>query len=136
MRSRQGMPRDEQLKKLHAAIERKREHDFYIGARTDARQALVLDEAIKRAIAFKETGCDAVFIEAPESKEEMKEISRHVPAPLVANMLERGVTPIMAPQELRDLGFALIVWPLAPIYTVAKSLREVYSTLRRYCSQF
>ena len=72
-----------------------------------------------------------MFIEAPESKEEMKEIAGHVPGPLVANMLERGVTPIMAPQELRDLGFALIVWPLAPIYTVAKSLREVYSTLRR-----
>jgi 2,3-dimethylmalate lyase len=131
MTGKQVISLDEQLKKLRAAIEAKGEHDFYIVARTDARQALGLDEAIKRGIAFKETGCDAVFIEAPESKEEMKEISRHVPGPLVANMLERGVTPIMAPQDLRDLGFALIVWPLAPIYTVAKSLREVYSTLRR-----
>ena len=131
MKGKQVIPLDEQLKKLRAAVEAKRNDDFYIVARTDARQALGLDEAIKRGIAFKQAGADAVFIEAPESKEEMKEISRQVAGPLVANMLERGVTPIMGPQELRDLGFALIVWPLAPIYTVAKSLREVYTTLRR-----
>ena len=72
-----------------------------------------------------------MFIEAPETKEEMLEIARCVPGPLVANMLERGVTPLMAPQELRDLGFDLVVWPLAPLYSVAKSLNEVYTTLRR-----
>jgi methylisocitrate lyase len=61
----------------------------------------------------------------------MKEISRHVPGPLVANMLERGVTPLMGPEELKSLGFDLIVWPLAPLYSVAKTLTEMYSTLRR-----
>jgi methylisocitrate lyase len=61
----------------------------------------------------------------------MLEIARSVPGPLVANMLERGVTPLMGPQELRDLGFNLVVWPLAPLYSVAKSLNEVYTTLRR-----
>ena len=131
MKGKQVIPLDEQLKKLRAALEAREKHDFYIVARTDARQALGLDEAIRRGIAFRDAGADAVFIEAPESKEEMKEISRQVAGPLVANMLERGVTPIMGPQELRDLGFALIVWPLAPIYTVAKSLKEVYTTLRR-----
>ncbi|HZA54696.1 MAG TPA: isocitrate lyase/PEP mutase family protein [Candidatus Udaeobacter sp.] len=131
MKGKQVIPLDEQLKKLRAAVEAKGTHDFYIVARTDARQALGLEEAIKRGIAFKKAGADAVFIEAPESKEEMKEISRQVPGPLVANMLERGVTPIMGPQELRDLGFTLIVWPLAPIYAVAQSLKDVYSTLRR-----
>jgi methylisocitrate lyase len=60
----------------------------------------------------------------------MKEISRQVPGPLVANMLERGVTPLMGPQELKDLGFELIVWPLAPLYSVAKTLTDVYRTLR------
>jgi 2-methylisocitrate lyase-like PEP mutase family enzyme len=131
MKGKQVIPLDEQLKKLRAAVETKGTHDFYIVARTDARQAHGLEEAIKRGIAFKKAGADAVFIEAPESKEEMKEISRQVPGPLVANMLERGVTPIMGPQELRDLGFTLIVWPLAPIYAVAQSLKDVYSTLRR-----
>jgi 2-methylisocitrate lyase-like PEP mutase family enzyme len=131
MHGKQVIPLDEQLKKLRAAVEAKKDKDFYIVARTDARQALGLSEAITRGKAFKETGADAVFIEAPETKEEMKEIARHVRGPLVANMLERGVTPIMAPQELRDLGFDLVVWPLAPLYSVAKTLTEVYSTLRR-----
>jgi methylisocitrate lyase len=131
MKGKQVIPLDEQLKKLRAAIEARNDHDFYIVARTDSRQALGLTEAIARGIAFKEAGADAVFVEAPESKEEMKEIARQVPGPLVANMLERGVTPLMGPQELKDLGFDLIVWPLAPLYSVAKSLTEVYSTLRR-----
>jgi 2,3-dimethylmalate lyase len=130
MKGKQVIPVDEQLKKLRAAIEARSDHDFYIVARTDSRQALGLAEAIARGIAFKQAGADAVFVEAPESKEEMKEIARQVPGPLVANMLERGVTPLMGPQELHELGFDLIVWPLAPLYSVAKSLTEVYSTLR------
>jgi len=92
---------------------------------------LGLNEAIKRGIAFKEAGADAVFIEAPESKDEMREISKQVPRPLVANMLERGVTPLMGPNELKELGFDLIVWPLAPLYSAAKSLTDVYTALRR-----
>jgi 2,3-dimethylmalate lyase len=131
MKGKQVIPLDEQLKKLRAALEARNDYDFYIVARTDSRQALGLTEAITRGVAFKEAGADAVFVEAPESKEEMKEIARHVPGPLVANMLERGVTPLMSPQELKELGFDLIVWPLAPVYSVAKSLAEVYSTLRR-----
>lgn len=131
MKGKQVIPLEEQLKKLQAAIDAKRTRDFFIVARTDARQALGLNEAITRGIAFKKAGADAVFIEAPETKEEMLEIARYVPGPLVANMLERGVTPLMGPQELRDLGFDLVVWPLAPLYSVAKSLSEVYTTLRR-----
>ena len=71
-----------------------------------------------------------MFIEAPENRDEMKEIARHVPGPLVANMLERGVTPLMGPLELKGLGFELIVWPLAPLYGVAQSLTDIYRTLR------
>jgi 2-methylisocitrate lyase-like PEP mutase family enzyme len=131
MRGKQVIPLDEQVKKLRAAVEARAEKDFFIVARTDARQALGLNDAITRGIAFKDAGADAVFIEAPESKAEMKEISKQVQGPLVANMLERGVTPLMGPQELKDLGFELIVWPLAPLYSVAKSLTDIYSTLRR-----
>jgi 2-methylisocitrate lyase-like PEP mutase family enzyme len=131
MKGKQVIPLDEQLKKLTAAVEARGDKDFFIVGRTDSRQALGLNEAIARGIAFKSAGADAVFIEAPESKEEMKEISRQVPGPLVANMLERGVTPLMGPKELKDLGFDLVVWPLAPLYAVAKSLTDVYTTLRR-----
>lgn len=131
MKGKQVISLEEQVKKLQAAIDAKKNRDFFIVARTDARQALGLDEAIMRGIAFKQTGADAVFIEAPETKEEMLEIARCVPGPLVANMLERGVTPLMEPKELHDLGFDLVVWPLAALYSVAKSLNEVYRTLRR-----
>ena len=131
MKGKQVIPIDEQIKKLQAAVEAKGERDFFIVARTDSRQALGLKEAIRRGLAFKAAGADAVFIEAPESKEEMREIARNVPGPLVANMLERGVTPLMGPKELKDLGFELVVWPLAPLYSVAKSLTDVYTTLRR-----
>jgi 2-methylisocitrate lyase-like PEP mutase family enzyme len=131
MKGKQVIPLEEQLKKLKAAVEAKAGRDFFIVARTDARQALGLAEAIKRGVAFKEAGADAVFIEAPESEEEMAEIAQNVPGPLVANMLERGVTPLMGPQKLKDLGFDLIVWPLAPLYSVAKTLTDVYATLRR-----
>jgi 2,3-dimethylmalate lyase len=131
MKGKQVIPLEEQLKKLHAAAEAKKNRDFFIVARTDARQSLGLSEAITRGIAFNQAGADAVFIEAPENKEEMREISRNVPGPLVANMIERGVTPLMGPRELHDLGFDLVVWPLAPLYAVAKSLNEVYGRLRR-----
>ena len=131
MKGKQVIALDEQLQKLRAAVEAKQGGDFFIVARTDSRQALGLTEAITRGLAFKEAGADAVFIEAPESKEEMKEIAHQVPGPLVANMLERGVTPLMGPKELKELGFDLIVWPLAPLYSAAQSLTEVYTTLRR-----
>ncbi len=130
MKGKQVIALDEQIKKLRAALDSRKGEDFYIVARTDARQALGLKEAIQRGIAFKELGADAVFIEAPQSREEMKEISRNVPGPLVANMIERGVTPLMGPEELKELGFELIVWPLSPLYASAKALQEVYTTLR------
>jgi methylisocitrate lyase len=131
MKGKQVIALDEQIKKLRAAVEATQGSEFFIVARTDSRQALGLTEAITRGLAFKEAGADAVFIEAPESKEEMKEIAHQVPGPLVANMLERGVTPLMGPKELKELGFDLIVWPLAPLYSAAQSLTEVYTTLRR-----
>ncbi|MEK7783744.1 MAG: isocitrate lyase/PEP mutase family protein [Candidatus Binatota bacterium] len=131
MKGKQVIPLEEQLKKLQAAISARAGSDLYIVARTDARQALGLKEAIARGIAFKEAGADAVFIEAPESKEEMREIARNVPGPLVANMIEGGVTPLMRPEELKEIGFELIVWPLGPLYASAQALQGVYTTLRQ-----
>ena len=131
MKGKQVVPLEEYLQKLKAAVEARGKDDLYIVARTDARQALGLKDAIARGQAFKAAGADAVFIEAPQSREEMREIGRNVPGPLVANMIERGVTPLMGPEELRDLGFGLIVWPLGPLYASARALQDVYGTLRR-----
>ena len=131
MKGKEVVALEEYLRQLHAAIDARAGNDLYIVARTDARQALGLEEAIRRGVAFKEAGADAVFIEAPQSKEEMRAIAGSVPGPLVANMIERGVTPTMGPEELKELGFQLIVWPLSPIYACAQALKDVYSNLRR-----
>lgn len=61
----------------------------------------------------------------------MREIARNVPWPLVANMIERCVTPLMRPEELKEIGFELIVWPLGPLYASAQALQGVYTTLRQ-----
>jgi len=131
MQGKQVIPLEDYLNKLRAAIDARQGGDFFIVARSDARQALGLDQAIARGVAFKEAGADAVFIEAPRSIEELREIARHVPGPLVANMIERGATPLMGPLDLKELGYELVVWPLAPLYSVAKTLAATYGTLRR-----
>jgi methylisocitrate lyase len=131
MQGKQVIPLEDYLNKLRAAIDARQDRDFFIVARSDARQALGLDQAITRGVAFKEAGADAVFIEAPRSIEELREIARHVPGPLVANMIERGATPLMGPLDLKELGYELVVWPLAPLYSVAKTLAAIYGTLRR-----
>ncbi|MBI4524589.1 MAG: isocitrate lyase/phosphoenolpyruvate mutase family protein [Deltaproteobacteria bacterium] len=131
MKGKQVIPLDEQLKKLKAAVDARGGNRFFIVARTDARQSEGLCHAIDRGNAFKEVGADAVFIEAPQTKQEMEEIAKNVPGPLVANMIERGQTPLMKPGELKELGFDLVVWPLGPLYASAKALQTVYATLRQ-----
>ena len=131
MKGKQVIPLEEYLQKLKAARDARAGGDLFIVARTDARQAHGIEEAIRRGRMFHEAGADAVFIEAPESIDEMKEIARSVPGPLVANMIERGATPLLSLEELRALGFHLIVWPLAPLYAAAKALNDVYSSLSR-----
>lgn len=131
MEGKQVVSLDEYLKKLDAAINARNKEDLFIVARTDARQALGLKEAIHRGVTFKNAGADAVFIEAPEDIEEMKEIARNVPGPLVANMVERGVTPLMDLHQLKELGFELIVWPVGPLLASAKALKGYYDILKQ-----
>ena len=84
---------EEHAAKIRAAADARGERDLFIVARTDARQPLGLDAAIERCLAYKEAGADALFVEAPQSTEELEQIAAQLPAPLVANMIERGVTP-------------------------------------------
>src|SRR4051794_13696110 len=98
---------EEHAAKIRAAADARGERDLFVVARTDARQPLGLDEAIERCLAYKEAG--ALFVEAPQSVEELEQVAEALPGPLVANMIERGVTPHLTRLELRDLGYALIV---------------------------
>ena len=130
MPGKQVISLDEYLKKLCAAVDARGNRDLFITARTDSRQVHGLDEAIRRGVAFKEHGADAVFVEAPETAEEMREIARNIPGPLVANMVERGVTPLMTREELADLGFTLILWPVGPLFSAASALKQYYDELQ------
>jgi methylisocitrate lyase len=121
---------DEHASKIRAAAEARGERDLFIVARTDARQPLGLDDAIARCLSYKEAGADALFVEAPQSVEELEQIAKELPPPLVANMIERGVTPHLSRSELEELGFQLIVCPLAALYSSSKAVLDVLTELR------
>ena len=124
--------RGEWLAKLRAVIETRGARDCFLVARTDARAAIGLDEAIARGQAARDLGADAVFIEAPESVAEFEAIARAIPGPKVANMVEHGRTPLLSPAELHNLGFDLIVTPLAGLLASAKALADTYAVLREH----
>jgi 2-methylisocitrate lyase-like PEP mutase family enzyme len=126
----QVVPASEHAAKIRAACDARGERDLFVVARTDARQPLGLDAAIERCLLYKEAGADALFVEAPESVSELERIADALPPPLVANMIERGVTPHLSRSELEELGFALIVCPLAALYASAKAATDVLTELR------
>ncbi len=131
MRGKQVIEGKEWLGKLRAVRSRRDTQDLFLVARTDARGAVGLDEAIARGQAARDLGADAVFIEAPESVAEMERIARAIPGPKVANMVEGGITPLLSPAELHALGFDLIVTPLAALLAATRAVRDVYAELRR-----
>ena len=128
MAGKQVVPAQEWLAKLRAAVDHR--SSLLVCARTDARAAAGLDDAIERAKAAVDTGVDAVFVEAPESVAEMERIADEVPAPvLVANMVEAGRTPLLTPAELTDLGFRLVVSPLTALFTMVRAVRDSLQVL-------
>jgi methylisocitrate lyase len=131
MAGKQVVPTEDHAAKLRAAADARGERDLFIVARTDARQPLGLDAAIERCLAYKQAGADALFVEAPLSIEELEKIAAELPGPLVANMIERGVTPQLTRTELEQLGFNLIVCPLAGLFAAAKAARDVLTELKR-----
>ncbi|HEV8378818.1 MAG TPA: isocitrate lyase/PEP mutase family protein [Tepidisphaeraceae bacterium] len=131
MRGKRVIEREEYIHKIRAAVEAKAGRDFFIVARTDALAAVSLDEALARVIEAREAGADASFVEAPESLQQMAEIGKRAPRPIVANMIEHGRTPVLPKEELVQLGFQLILYPLAGIFAAAKALEEVYLKLHR-----
>src|SRR5919201_6619522 len=126
----QVIPTTEHAAKIRAACDARGERDLFIVARTDARQPLGVDAAIERCLAYREAGADALFVEAPQSMEELERIAEALPAPLVANMIERGVTPHLSRSELEELGFNLIVCPLAALFAAAKAVSDILTELR------
>lgn len=131
MSGKQVVSTDEYIPKLKAAIEARRSKEFVIVARTDAIEPLGLDEAIRRGKEYRKVGADAVFIEAPRTASDLRKIGKSVDAPLVANMMEGGKTPLLSAEELRKLGFRLVVFPLSALFATTYAVREAFTTLKR-----
>jgi 2-methylisocitrate lyase-like PEP mutase family enzyme len=120
---------DEMLRKLEVALESRRDPDFVIIARTDARSVEGLEAAIERACRYGAAGADLCFVEAPHSRDELATIARRVPHPQLANMLLGGVTPILSADELEQLGFKIMVDPVATLLATGAAVRKLASTL-------
>jgi methylisocitrate lyase len=123
--------KDDYIPKLKAALEARRSKDFVIVARTDARAPIGLGEAIERGKAYRKAGADVIFVEAPTSIQELKKVADEIDAPLVANMIEDGVTPNLPASELLKLGYRVAVFPLSGLYSATYAMREVFEELKK-----
>ena len=127
---REVIERAEAIANIKQAVAARRSTDFLIVARTDAREQNGLDEAIARGHGFFEAGADILFIESPESAEEMAIIGRELGhAPLLANMVEGGRTPLLPRAQLAEMGFNFVIYPVAPMAAAAAALQTAYAQL-------
>lgn len=121
---------EEMVLKIKAAVQARRDPDFVIIARTDARQVNGLEDAIERVNCYGAAGADVAFIEAPYSLAELETIPRRVAFPLLANMLTGGVTPILSLAELEQLGYKLAVYPVESLMVCATAIRTLCVALQ------
>jgi 2,3-dimethylmalate lyase len=126
---RRVVPLGDAVRRIKVAAQARSSRDFLIVARTDARTAEGLDEALRRGEAFAQAGADILFIESPESVAEMERIGRAFDLPLVANMVEGGRTPLLGRQELEAIGFRLAIFPASGFLAAAAALRSVYDEI-------
>lgn len=130
MTGRQVIPMEEMVGKIKAAVEARQDPDFVIIARTDARTVHGIEEAIRRGKAYEEAGADVIFIESPESVEEMKMITSSFKVPVLANMVEGGRTPLLTTNELEGLGYNLVIFPTASTYITAQAMKKLMEELK------
>ncbi|MBW3541625.1 MAG: methylisocitrate lyase [Planctomycetes bacterium] len=126
---------DEMAAKLRAAVAARRDPDFVIIARTDARAVEGLDAAIERALAYIDAGADAIFPEAIESKDEFARFAAQVPVPLIANMTEFGRSPLLSVAELGELGYAGVLFPVTLLRSAMKAVEHTLGVLGREGTQ-
>jgi 2-methylisocitrate lyase-like PEP mutase family enzyme len=123
-------PAIDMVNKIKVAVETRDSSEFLIVARTDARTSLGLDEALRRAEQYAEAGADVLFVESPETEDEVKRIGAAFDVPLLVNVVEGGRTPQLSPAELQDFGFSIAIYPGSGFQTAAYALRKVYSQIK------
>ena len=131
MLGRRVIAREEMAAKIRVASQSREDRNFLVIARTDARTELGLDEALRRAETYLRAGADMLFIESPESIEEMRRIGAAFDVPLVANMVEGGRTPVLSGDELENLGYRLAIFPALGFLAAGAAMERVFTCLKR-----
>jgi len=124
------IPPDEMIGKIRAALDARRDADLVIIARTDARAVEGLESAIRRANAYAKAGADLLFVEAPESEEDLRVIARHVRGPLLVNMFQGGRTPLVAPDVLAAMGYRVMIVPSDLQRAAIRAIQDAAAAIR------
>jgi len=123
---------EEMVQKIQVAVDARVDPHFKIIARTDARTTLGLDEALRRGEAYARAGADILFIESPESIEEMAIICQNFKGiPMIANMVEKGRTPVLTKNELQELGYRLAIFPVTALLAATQAMAAVYEQFKQ-----
>ncbi len=118
--------------KIKAAVDARTDENFLICARTDARAVDGVDAAIQRANVYVEAGADMVFPEAPQSKAEMKRFCQEIKAPVMANMVEYGKTPLLSVEELQEMGYDLVIFPNTLLRAAMLTMLKTAERLKKF----
>ena len=121
---------EEHVEKIKAAVHARGDSELVIIARTDSRATHSLEEAIRRGKNLEESGADVIFIEAPQTEEEIRTIGKKIKLPMLINLIEGGKTPNLPISDLEELGFRLILYPLTSIFATAYSMQKLASHVR------
>lgn len=125
------IPKEEYILKLQAAIDAREDSEFIIVARTDSLAQFGIEEAIERGKEYKRIGADVIFIEAPKTIDQMELIAKEIKAPLLANMIEEGITPNLTANQLKKMGFKMVVFPLSALYSATFAIKQTLQTLKK-----
>jgi methylisocitrate lyase len=125
------IPKEEYILKLNAAMDAREDNEFIIVARTDSLAQFGIEEAIERGKEYKRIGADVIFIEAPKNIDQMELIPKEIKAPLLANMIEEGITPNLTADQLRKMGFKMVVFPLSALYSATFAIKQTLQTLKK-----
>lgn len=129
MRGKTVISAEEHVQKIEAAVEARGNNNLLIVARTDSIATHGVDEAIRRGNLYRQAGADVIFVEAPNNKEEMRRLVAGIKAPVTANMIEGGKTPIITLEELKEIGYVGVGYPLTAILSAAKAISCAFDNL-------
>jgi 2,3-dimethylmalate lyase len=131
MEGKQIIPGEEMVQKIRAAAAARRSPDFLLIARTDARAVEGLDAALERARSYRDAGADILFIEAPQTEDEIRTVARAFPdVPLLFNWAEGGKTPPIRYDELRSLGYRIVIFPISALLAATRAIQSVLARIR------